>query len=264
MRHRIGGAAACGGMGVVDELWPVDDAQHADEHLERSYAFPEPLDRPWVRVNFVSSLDGAVSLHGESRGLSSNDDRRVLALIRDLSDVVLVSAGTATAEGYRGIKRTEVRADRRRRHELSEVPPIALVTPNGSLAPDSPLLTDTAVPPIVLTTAAAPERRRTELAAAGADVVLAGDTDLDLRAALEALRERGLHRIACEGGPQLFGALQQADLVDELCLTVSPLLTGGAVGRIVAGTGVQPPREMQLRSVLRAGSMLLLRYVRQA
>lgn len=250
-------------MGTVDELWPVDDARTADEDLERSYAFPEQLDRPWVRVNFVSSLDGAVALQGESRGLSSADDRRVLALIRDLSDVVLVSAGTATAEGYRGIKRTEIRADRRRRHGLSEIPPIAAVTPNGSLTPDSPLITDTAVPPIVLTTTAAPERRRAELAAAGADVVPVGDTELDLRAALDALGARGLRRIACEGGPQLFGSLQRADLVDELCLTVSPLLTGGSAGRIVAGTGFEPPREMHLRSVLRAGSMLLLRYVRQ-
>nr|WP_228045920.1 dihydrofolate reductase family protein [Saccharopolyspora sp. HNM0983] len=232
--------------------------------MERCYAFPDALQRPWVRVNFVSSLDGAVSVHGRSQGLSSADDRTVLALIRDLADVVLVGAGTAMTEGYRGIKHTEVRADRRRRNGLSDVPPIALVTPNGSLPPDSPLLTDTLVPPIVLTTEAAPAQRRAELADAGADVVLAGDAELDLPAALAALRARGLNRIACEGGPQLFGSLLRADLVDELCLTVSPLLAGGGAGRIAAGTGAEPPRDLELRSVLRSGSMLLLRYVRQA
>nr|WP_246331309.1 pyrimidine reductase family protein [Saccharopolyspora hordei] len=230
--------------------------------MERFYAYPEQLDRPWVRVNFVSSLDGAVTVRGSSRGLSAPVDQRVLGLIRDLSDVVLVGVGTAVAEGYRGVKRTEVRAERRERRGLSPVPPIALVTARASLPPDSPLLTDTVVPPIVLTTEAAPAQRRAELADAGADVVVAGDAEVDLRAALAALDERGLRRIGCEGGPRLFGSLVDQDLVDELCLTLSPLLTSGDARRIAVGAGAEPPRAMRLRSVLHAGSLLLVRYAR--
>ncbi|MBF6507533.1 pyrimidine reductase family protein [Nocardia farcinica] len=246
----------------MDELWPVDGARQVDDELERFYAYPEQLERPWVRVNFVSSLDGAVTVGGRSRGLSAPVDQRVLGLIRDLSDVVLAGVGTAVVEGYRGIKRTEVRAERRKRHGLSEVPPIALVTARASLPPDSPLLTDTVVPPIVLTTEAAPAQRRAELADAGADVVVTGDAEVDLRVALDALAERGLRRIGCEGGPRLFGSLVDQDLVDELCLTLSPLLASGDAGRIAAGAGAEPPRAMRLESVLHAESLLLLRYAR--
>ncbi|GAA0541324.1 hypothetical protein GCM10011581_37260 [Saccharopolyspora subtropica] len=247
---------------MVDKLWPVDGAQQVDDELEAHYAYPESLDRPWVRVNFVSSLDGAVTVGGSSRGLSAPVDQRVLGLIRTLSDVVLVGVGTAMAEGYRGVKRTEVRAEARRRLGLSEVPPIALVTARASLPPDSPLLTDTLVPPIVLTCEAAPRQRRDALADAGADVVVAGDERVDLRRALAALDERGLRRIGCEGGPSLFGTLVDEDLVDELCLTLSPLLASGDAGRIAVGAGAEPPRRMTLRSVLHAESLLLLRYAR--
>ncbi|GAA3361268.1 pyrimidine reductase family protein [Saccharopolyspora gregorii] len=231
--------------------------------IEAFYDFPSDLARPWLRTNFVSSLDGAVSVRGSSRGLSSPADQLALALIRDLSDVVLVGAGTALTEGYHGVQRHEVDADRRARFGLSEVPPIAVVTARCSLEPDSPLLTDTVVPPIVLTCASAPEARRIALADAGADVVVAGDRTVDLAAALTELAARGLLRIGCEGGPHLFGDLLAADLVDELCLTVSPLLAGGGAGRIAAGPGLPDPHRMRLLSVLRAEeSLLLLRYGR--
>ncbi|MFR9729311.1 pyrimidine reductase family protein [Saccharopolyspora sp. MS10] len=231
--------------------------------VEAFYDYPAGLTRPWLRTNFVSSLDGAVSVRGSSRGLSSPADQRVLGLIRDLSDVVLVGAGTALAEGYHGVQRGEVRAERRARFGLSEVPPIAVVTARCSLEPDSPLLTDTVVPPIVLTCEAAPEERRIALADAGADVIVTGSEQVDLVAALAALGERGLLRVGCEGGPGLFGDLIAADLVDELCLTVSPLLAGGRAERIARGPDPAGPRGMRLLSVLRAEeSLLLLRYGR--
>jgi riboflavin-specific deaminase-like protein len=249
----------------VDRLWPVDDAPRVDAQVEAWYAYPDRLDRPWLRANFVSSIDGAVTVQGRSRGLSTPTDQRVLALIRDLSDVVLVGVGTAMIEGYRGLRRTEARTERRRRLGRSEVPPLALVTGHCSLPPDSPLLTDTVVPPIVLTCEAAPSDRRSALADAGADVVVVGDDQVDLHAVLAALEERGLRRIACEGGPTLFGALIAHDLVDELCLTVSPLLTGGDASRIAIGEHIEQPRKMRLVSALHADeSLLLLRYARTA
>ncbi len=254
----------------VDRLWPVDgadDTTQASEvgsDLTSCYAYPTELARPWVRVNFVSSLDGAVTLRGSSRGLSAPEDFRVLRTIRDLSDVILVGAGTAKAEGYGGIRRTERRTALRESYGLSAVPPIAVVSGWCSLPQDSPLLTDTAVPPIVLTCEAAPASRRSALADAGADVVVAGDAQVDPRLAVSALGDRGLRRIGCEGGPTLFGSLLAHDLVDELCLTLSPLLTSGDAERIATGPALEQPRGMRLRSVLHADSLLLLRYARTA
>lgn len=248
----------------MERLWSAAEApfdELPDRELEEFYAYPPEPPRPWLRVNFVSSLDGAVTLRGSSRGLSAPADRRVMGLIRSLSDVVLVGAGTALLEGYRGVKPNEVRTELRSRLGLPEVPPIAVITRRCSLEPDSPMITDTLVPPIVITCRAAPQARRAALADAGADVIAVGEDTVDLPAAIAALGERGLRRIGGEGGPTLFGDLIAADLVDELCLTVSPLLAGGDAGRIALGPRIEP-RSMQLLSVLHAESLLLLRYGR--
>lgn len=233
-----------------------------DRALEELYAYPPALTRPYVQVNFVASADGAATVAGRSRGLSSPSDKKVFALGRDLADVVLVGAGTALVEGYRGIKRTELRASRRTRLGLSEVPPIAVVTGRGSIDPASPLITDTLVPPIVLTTEAAPASWRTAVADAGADVVVAGTDRVDVRPALAALAERGLLRVCCEGGPTLFADLVAAGLVDQLCLTVAPLLTGAGAPRVVLGAPADREVRLTLESVLSDEGFLMLRYRR--
>ncbi|MGC1211230.1 MAG: dihydrofolate reductase family protein, partial [Micromonospora sp.] len=95
-----------------------------------------------------------------------------------------------------------------------------------------------------------------------AELIRCGDDRVDLAAGLAELRRRGLGQLLCEGGPQLFGALTAADLVDELCLTVAPLLAGAGPGRITAGDA-GPPRELPLRHVLTAeDGTLMLRYAR--
>ena len=243
-------------------LLPLGDAdpQLSDRELEDLYAYPSDLDRPWVQVNFVSSADGAATAAGRSDGLSSPADKKIFALGRDLSDVVLVGAGTAIVEGYRGVKRTELRTERRARLGLAEVPPIAVVTGRCSISPDLPLVADTRVPPIVLTTEAAPADRRADLAAAGADVVIVGEEAVDLRRALDALAERGLRRVCCEGGPHLFSGLISAGLVDQLCLTVAPLLAGAGAFRIAEGLPSAAALDMTLASVLTEDGYLMLRY----
>ncbi|MEJ2853003.1 MULTISPECIES: pyrimidine reductase family protein [unclassified Saccharothrix] len=249
-------------------LWPPPAAETTtteltDADLERLYDYPPDLDRPWVQVNFVSSLDGAVSVSGRSGGLGNPADKKVFALGRDLADVVLVGAGTALVEGYQGVKAGEVRRERRARLGLAEVPPIAVVTANCSITPTSPLVVNTSVPPILITTAAAPADRRKALTEAGADVVIAGDDRVDLVRALKALDDRGLRRVDCEGGPTLFGGLIAADLVDTLCITYAPLLAAGDAGRIATGPLPEAPRDLRLASILRYESALLLRYHRK-
>lgn len=245
-------------------LWPTTPADSvSDADLEGLYGYPEDLSRAWVQVNFVSSADGAAAVNEQSEGLSHPADKRIFLLGRELADVILVGAGTVRAEGYRGARVNAERAARRAARGLSEVPPIAVVTRSGELDPASPLFTDTKVPPIVITTEKAPETRRAALARAGADVLLAGVDDVDLGLALELLGERGLYRVDCEGGPMLFGDLIAAGLVDQLCLTIAPLLAGAGARRIAFGRPAPEPRRMDLASVLVEDGFTMLRYRRR-
>ncbi|MBB4684707.1 pyrimidine reductase family protein [Amycolatopsis jiangsuensis] len=250
-------------MAAVRSVWPPspggdgENPELSDADLERIYGYPDGRAQPFVQVNFVTSADGAVAVDELSAGLSSPPDRRVFLLARDLADVVLVGAGTAIAENYRGARTNPARTARRERLGRAPVPPIAVVTRSGRLDPAAPLFTDTRVPPIVITTALADTT-----ALAGAEVLVAGDEDVDLAQALALLAERGLRRVDCEGGPRLFGALAAAGLVDQLCLTVAPVLTGGGAGRIATGPPVVPPQRLELASILVEDGYTLLRYRR--
>ncbi|MBK1788783.1 pyrimidine reductase family protein [Prauserella cavernicola] len=247
-------------------VWPcpAGSGPLSDADLERLYDYPAGLTRPWVQVNFVSSADGAVTVSDRSEGLSHPADKKIFGLGRDLADVILVGAGTVTAENYRGAKLSERRIARRRERGLADVPPIAVVSGRCTIDPGAALLTDTRVPPLVLTTEAAPAERRAALAAAGAEVLVAGEHDVDVRTALGVLAQRGLYRVNCEGGPNLFGTLVAEDLVDQLCLTIAPLLAGAGAGRIVAGRPTDPPRGLELASMLQEDGFLMLRYRRSA
>ena len=190
--------------------------------LAEAYAYPRER---WLRVNFVSSADGAAYVDGRSGGLSSSDDKRIFGLLRVLTDVVLVGAGTARVEEYKpALRRPSLASLREGRPETAT---IALVTRTLGLNLASPLFTET--PPdartIVITCAASDPELRTE-AAKVADVIVAGEEAVDLTGALRELEQRGLTRVLCEGGPHLFGDLTAAGLVDELCLSFSPTLAG--------------------------------------
>lgn len=218
-------------------------------------------DAPWLRVNFVSSLDGAVELDGHSAGLSGGPDKRVFGILRMLCDALVVGAGTLRQEGYRGLRLDPARRSWRREHGLVEYPTLVVVSASLDLDPGQPAFADAPVRPLVLT-----HRRAVPPAGltAVADLLRYGDTEVDLVAGLAELRRRGLRHLLCEGGPQLFGALTGADLVDELCLTVSPLLAGPGADRITTGAPC-PPRRMVLRHVLCAeDGTLLLRHTRAA
>jgi riboflavin biosynthesis pyrimidine reductase len=205
------------------------------------YAYPagEALHRPWLRANMVVSVDGAASLAGRSGGLSGPADRLLFSVLRSLADVILVGAATARAERYRPAAERAIwpvlRAGR------APTPPIAVVTRELSLDPDSPLIALAPVGSrtIVLTTAAAPDHRRAAVAR-HADVVVVGQDSLTPAAVIGALAERGYRRVLTEGGPNLLGQFTAAGLLDDLCLTISPLLEGGWAGRILTvpnGTG---------------------------
>jgi riboflavin biosynthesis pyrimidine reductase len=242
---------------VIREIWP-GTRDLTDAELERLYSYP--ADPKWLAVNFVSSADGAVTVEGRSATLSTPADRIVYRLGNDLADVVLVGAGTALIEGFEGGQPDAQAAERRRRHGLAPSAPVAVVTSGRSLPPDAPVITKAAVPTIVITSEAAPADLRAAWSSAGADVLVAGTDTVDLRKAVDGLVARGLTRIDCEGGPHLFASLAAAGVVDELRLTIAPLLVAGTASRVAAGAGLDPAR-LELSSVLVEDGTLLLRYL---
>lgn len=244
------------------KIWPECSGELDTEALVELYAYPEPLDCPWLRVNFVSSVDGAVTLGGRSGGLSNEADQALFALLRALADVVLVGAGTARVEGYRGVRFSPANVALRRRLGLAPHPPIGVVSGSAAIDPSGGLITDTGAPTIVFTTEDAPAARRDALAAAGADVVIAGKSWVDPAVVVAELDGRALRRVLCEGGPRLFGDLVNAGLVDEMCLTIAPLLLAGPTGRIAHGLGEPAPVGLGLASALHDNDNLLLRYLR--
>jgi riboflavin biosynthesis pyrimidine reductase len=209
----------------------------SQDDLAQLYAYPTQLDAPWVRANFISSIDGAATSGGLSEGLGTPADKAVFMMLREVADVILIGAGTARAENYGG-----ARTDPQRRRDLydrgigghrdGDPPPIAVLTASASIEPGSRLCTDTTVPPLIITTAAAPQERKRQLTDAGARVIEAGKLAVTPKGLLRALDGLGLRRVLCEGGPHLFGELLEADAIDELCLTTAPMLVGGAARRI--------------------------------
>ncbi|MGC5017622.1 pyrimidine reductase family protein [Micromonospora sp. DT47] len=243
----------------ISQVWPAPDAGPLDDAaLTALYG---RADRPHLRVNFVSSVDGAVTLDGYSAGLSGEPDKRVFGLLRMLCDGLLVAAGTLRHEGYRAVRLSEPRRAWRRERGLAGYPTLVVVSGSLGLDPAQAAFADAPVRPIVLTSEAAEAPPGlTDVA----DLVRCGADRVDLAAGLAELRRRGLAQLLCEGGPHLFGALTAADLVDELCLTVAPLLAGAGPGRITAGEP-SAPRQLPLRHVLAAADgVLMLRYARDA
>jgi riboflavin biosynthesis pyrimidine reductase len=141
------------------------------------------------------------------------------------------------------------------------VPPIAVITRSCRLDWASRFFAEAEARPVVVTVAAAAESDRKQ-AAEVAEVIVAGDHDVEIDRTLAAFGERGIGNVLMEGGPSLIGQLARAGLVDELCLTVSPTLLSGDAGRILTGPLLDPAISMQLASVLYDDAFVFLRYRR--
>jgi riboflavin biosynthesis pyrimidine reductase len=195
-----------------------------DSALRRLYAAPRAS---WLRVNFVSTLDGAATgADGRSGSINTDADLVVFQLLRRLADVVVVGAGTARNEGYPPL-----------RDEDPAAPPLAIVSSSARMP--RRLLGAGSGPGAVLliTRAQAPAAHLDEARESlGEDhVILAGDDSVDLGRARAALEERGMRQILSEGGPHLLSSLLGAGVVDELDLTWAPSIVGGDHLRITAG-----------------------------
>src|SRR5437899_4814731 len=227
-----------------------------------------------VYANFVSSIDGIVALEGGSApsgGIISGRneaDRFVMGLLRAFADAVLVGAGTVRAEGGRALWTPEyvfpAAADsfRALRQTLKRdgAPRLVIVSARGDLDPSLRALQAGA---LVLTTMPGAVRLRGRMPKA-TDIRVVHTDLIDVNHILDLLAEEGYHRVLTEGGPQLFGQLVANDRVDELFLTVSPVLAGQKGERsfgLVHGVDFgREPKQGRLVSVRRQGSHLFLRY----
>lgn len=233
------------------------------EALAEEYRYPDSVrTRPWLRANMVSTVDGAAYHEGRSQPLSGPADMRLFGVLRGLADAVLVGAETVRREGYRPARARAAFAERRAALGQRPVPAIAVVSASLDLDFSSPLFTDPLVRTVVLTGAhASPERLRA--ARATADVAVAGEgTVVEAARVVAALAERGYRRLLTEGGPRMLAHLVAADVLDELCLTLAPLVTSGGAARIMNGPGLETPHRLTLTSVLEEDTYLFTRYQR--
>ncbi|WP_406830534.1 dihydrofolate reductase family protein [Pedococcus sp. KACC 23699] len=199
--------------------------------LRELYAVP--ADRSWLRVNFVASLDGAVTgADGRSGSINTPADFTVFSVLRQLADVVLVGAGTVRAEGYPAL-----------RDEDEDAPVLAVVSNRGELPPTVASMTSPPGSALLITcaTADADNLSAARVALGNDNVVVVGNERVDLVAAREALQRKGLRSILSEGGPTLFASMLAAGIVDEVDLTWAPTLVGGSHGRITAGPDLDVP-----------------------
>ena len=169
----------------------------------------------------------------------------MFGVLRGLADVVLVGAGTARMEGYRALRPKPAYADLRASLGQRPAPVLALVSGRLDLDPASELFHGGGERTVVVTSAAADPSARARLAEV-ADVLVAGDEQVDLPVALDELAQRGLGRLLCEGGPTLLADLAASGRLDELCLTVAP--------QLVAGDGPRILRRARARRPVLAGS----------
>jgi riboflavin biosynthesis pyrimidine reductase len=240
-----------------------------------AYGGSPALAAPSLCVNFVSTLDGVVALPDQPQSshliaAGSEADRFVMGLLRAQADTVLVGAGT-----LRGSPRSRwtaeaayppaapLYAELRRALGRPPQPTLAVLSGSGRLDPNHPGLAE---PSLVLTSDGGAARLRGRLPGTAEAVPLAVEAPLDVARAVEALRARGDEVILCEGGPTVFGALAAAGLVDDLFLTLSPLLAGRGAGdgrlALVEEAAFLPGQAVAARlvSLRRSGSHLFLRY----
>jgi riboflavin biosynthesis pyrimidine reductase len=212
----------------LERIWPDRAPVTADDLVGEAAA---PEGRPWVSGIMVSSLDGRATLEGTSRKLGGPQDLEMLRALRRRADALIVGPGTVAAEGY------------------GPLPcPAVLVSRSFRLPWEAGLFAAPGQHVLVYT------RAEGSVPDVPADVELVPEDDL--RAVLADLRARGIERLLCEGGPTLNRALLDAGLLDELFLTLSPVVSGAGPPIVADG----PSAPLTLRSVATADGDLYLRY----
>jgi riboflavin biosynthesis pyrimidine reductase len=236
----------------------VEDPLSPYAEVDRS----TPEGQCWVTGHMVAGLDGCAAIKGRVGALSTAPDAKLFTAMRTLADIVLVGASTVRQEGYGPSKLPPVRTAARTEQGLTENPPLAIVSRSLNLDWKSRAFTEAAPDSrtMVVTCAAAPTDQLAQ-AREVADVLVAGDESVDPGELMSQLAKRGLKRVLCEGGPTLLAELVMAGHLDELCLTIAPMMGGDPLP-----VAVFPPdaelTDFTLEHMLRADSTVFLRYER--
>jgi riboflavin-specific deaminase-like protein len=258
------GTGACDSV-PISRLLAAPSGITVDEFLQglalESVRAEGASSRPHVMLNMVSTADGRASIGGRSGPIGNRADELLFHGLRSVVDAVLVGAGTIRAERYGRLIKSEQTVRARRERGLAEQPLACIASGSVSLPADIPLLADSAARIVILT----PSQATLAAASASISYVRAErEGRLDIPRALAELSERfGVRTLLCEGGPHLNHWLLSAGVVDELFLSLAPKLAGGESAgglRIIAGTELEPPVELELLSVLESESELFLRY----
>jgi len=239
------------GAEVSDALAPYLD-------VDRS----QPRHECWVTGHMVAGLDGTAAVGGRVGSLSTTPDQELFRRMRQIADVVMVGAETVRREGYGAVRLDDDARAQRARNGQSPTPPLAVVSRSLAFDWNAKAFTDAPedARTIVVTCAAADPGRRAE-AEQVADVIVAGDEAVDPAAALEALASLGRRVVLCEGGPTWLGELVAADRLDELCLSISPLMGGDPLPVSVTPPGSGLAR-FELKGAMTEADTLFLRYER--
>ena len=228
---------------------------------ELDLAARAPTDRPYTVVNFVASADGHAAFRGRSRWLSDDADREMFHGLREHVDAVITGTGTLRSERYGRLVRDEERRRRRAASGLDPEPLAVVVSRSGDVPTDIPLFSDPGSRVVVFT----PELPDTSTAAAHVEVVRVDPGELTLTTVLRRLRsDYDVRSLLCEGGPTLFGALLQEDLVDELFLSLAPKVTGGGTAPAISeGPELAGLCALSIVWVIELDDTLYLRYAMQ-
>lgn len=251
-------------LSAVGAAFPAGAETGDDTLLTPFYSYPAELDRPWVRANMISSLDGGATDDGRAGGLAGPGDRALFGFMRQQADVILVGAATVRIKNYSGAQMSAAQRQARQLRGQAEVPPIAVITHSADIPHDAKFFTRTEVPPLILTSRDSIDdtcRRFTGLA----EVIDASGTApdrVDPHVVLRILGERGLRRVLTEGGPSVLNMLIEEDLIDEMCVTIAPILVGGFARRIASGPGEAHTRLRRSHVLTDTAGYLYTRYVR--
>ena len=237
---------------------PVDDALSPYAEVDRSV----PEGHCWVTGHMVAGLDGCAAIQGRVGALSTAPDKALFADMRTLADVVLVGARTVREEGYGPVRLPAGRTPARVAQGRPANPPLAVVSRSLDLNWESRAFAEASADSrtMVVTCEAAPADRLAR-AREVADVLVAGSESVEPEALMAQLAGRGLQRVLCEGGPTWLGELVLAGHLDELCLTIAPMMGGDPLPVAVFPPGADLTR-FTLRHVLQAEDTLFLRYER--
>ena len=212
--------------------------------------------RPYVVANMVTTADGRAALGGRTKALSSDADRELFHRLREQVDAVMVGVSTIALESYGPLVRDAERRERRRAAGLEPAPLAVTASRSLELPVDAPLFADPDQPVVVLTNSERPAP-----AAPGLVVERQAGETLDLSVGMATLRERyGVRALLMEGGPTLLAVMIEAHLVDELFLSLAPVLAGDTGEPSILGGSVGDPVSLKLLSALHDDGHLFLRY----